>query len=78
MAVASIFKRFTVPKRLNLIIEGESIFNDATSLVAFNVIVGIMFSNETFSFVGTSLSFLWSMLGAVAQGVFSDMSVVKY
>ena len=68
VAVASIFKRFTVPKRLNLIIEGESIFNDATSLVAFNVIVGIMFSNETFSFVGTSLSFLWSMLGAVALG----------
>ena len=68
VAVAIIFKRFTIPKRLNLIIEGESLFNDATSLVAFNLIVGIMFSNETFSFVGTSLSFLWSMIGAVALG----------
>ena len=68
VAVASVFKRFTVPKRLGLIIEGESIFNDATSLVAFNVIMGIMFANSAFSLVGTSLSFFWSMLGAVVLG----------
>ena len=68
VAVASVFKRFTVPKRLNLIIEGESIFNDATSLVSFNVITGIMFSGLTFSLVSTSVSFLWSMLGAVILG----------
>ena len=68
VAVASVFKRFTVPQRLGLIIEGESIFNDATSLVSFNVIMGIMFSNSTFSLLGTSLSFFWSMLGAVALG----------
>jgi monovalent cation:H+ antiporter, CPA1 family len=61
-------KRFTVPKRLNLIIEGESIFNDATSLVSFNVITGIMFSGITFSLLSTSVSFLWSMLGAVILG----------
>ncbi len=68
VAVASVFKRFTVPKRLNLIIEGESIFNDATSLVSFNVITGIMFSGLAFSLVSTSVSFLWSMLGAVILG----------
>lgn len=68
VAVAIIFKRFTIPKRLNLIIEGESLFNDATSLVSFNLVIGIMFSNEAFSLVGTSLSFIWSMMGAVALG----------
>lgn len=68
VAVASIFKRFTVPQRLNLIIEGESIFNDATSLVSFGVIKEIMFSGIAFSLIGTSLSFLWSMLGAVVLG----------
>lgn len=68
VAVASVFKRFTVPKRLNLIIEGESIFNDATSLVSFNVITGIMFSGLAFSLLSTSVSFLWSMLGAVILG----------
>ena len=68
VAVAIIFKRFTIPQKLNLIIEGESLFNDATSLVSFNLIVGIMFSNETFSLAGTSISFLWSMIGAVVLG----------
>jgi CPA1 family monovalent cation:H+ antiporter len=68
VAVAIIFKRFTIPKRLNLIIEGESLFNDATSLVSFNLVIGIMFSNEAFSLASTSLSFIWSMMGAVALG----------
>jgi CPA1 family monovalent cation:H+ antiporter len=67
-AVAAIFKRFPIAKRLNLIIEGESLFNDATGVISFNVIKGIIFSNIPFSLVDTSLSFLWSMLGAAALG----------
>lgn len=67
-AVAAVFKRFSIPKRLNLIIEGESLFNDATGVISFNVINGIIFSNIAFSLVDTSLSFLWSMLGAAALG----------
>jgi len=67
-AVAAIFKRFPMPQRLNLIIEGESLFNDATAVISFNVIKGIIFSNIAFSLIDTSLSFLWSMLGAVALG----------
>jgi monovalent cation:H+ antiporter, CPA1 family len=38
VAVAAVFKRFSVPKKLNLIIEGESLLNDATSIVSFNVL----------------------------------------
>ena len=72
-AVAAIFKRFPIPKRLNLIIEGESLFNDATGVISFNVIKGIIFSNIAFSLLDTTLSFLWSMLGAVALG-----SVIGY
>ncbi len=30
VAVGAIFKRFTIPHRLNVILEGESLFNDAT------------------------------------------------
>jgi monovalent cation:H+ antiporter, CPA1 family len=67
-AVAAIFKRFPIPHRLNLIIEGESLFNDATGVISFNVIKGIIFSNVAFSLINTSISFIWSMLGAVALG----------
>ena len=68
VAVAAIFKRFPIPHKLNLILEGESLFNDATGVISFNVIKGIIFSNIAFSVIGNSLSFLWSMLGALALG----------
>jgi len=67
-AVAAIFKRFPIPHRLNLIIESESLFNDATGVISFNVIKGIIFSDVAFSLIDTSVSFIWSMLGAVALG----------
>src|SRR5256712_3270308 len=68
VAVAAVFKRFPIPHRLNLIIEGESILNDATGLVSFGVIKGIIFSSVAFSLIDTSLSFLWAILGALALG----------
>jgi monovalent cation:H+ antiporter, CPA1 family len=67
-AVAAIFNRFPIPHRLNLIIEGESLFNDATGVISFNVIKGIIFSNVAFSLIDTSVLFIWSMLGAIALG----------
>ena len=68
VAVAAVFKRFSIPQRLNLIIEGESLFNDATGVISFGVIKTIIFSNVAFSLIDTSLSFLWAMAGAVALG----------
>jgi len=43
VAVGIIFKKFPIPHRLNLIIEGESLFNDATGLISFNVVRGGLF-----------------------------------
>jgi Na+:H+ antiporter len=68
VAVGIIFKKFPIPHRLNLIIEGESLFNDATGLISFNVVKGIIFSGVLFSLLDTSFSFLWTMVGAIAFG----------
>ena len=68
VAVGIIFKKFPIPHRLNLIIEGESLFNDATGLISFNVVKGIIFSGVIFSLLDTSFSFLWTMVGAIAFG----------
>lgn len=68
VAVGIIFKKFPIPHRLNLIIEGESLFNDATGLISFNVVKGIIFSGVAFSLLDTSLSFIWTMVGAIAFG----------
>jgi Na+:H+ antiporter len=68
VAVGVIFRKFPIPQRLNLIIEGESLFNDATGVISFNVVKGIIFSGVAFSFLDTSISFIWSMVGAIAFG----------
>ena len=38
VAVGVIFKKFPIPHKLNIIIEGESLFDDATGVISFNVI----------------------------------------
>jgi Na+:H+ antiporter len=68
VAVGVIFRKFPIPQRLNLIIEGESLFNDATGVISFNVVIGIIFAGVAFSFLDTSISFIWSMVGAIALG----------
>jgi len=68
VAVGIIFKKFPIPHRLNLIIEGESLFNDATGVISFNVVKGIIFSGVAFSLLDVSISFIWTMVGAIAFG----------
>ena len=68
VAVGVIFKKFPIPYKLNTIIEGESLFNDATGVISFNVVKGIIFSGVAFSLLDASISFIWSMVGAIALG----------
>jgi len=41
IAVVALFRSLGVPKRLQLLIEGESLFNDGTAIVIFNLMVTI-------------------------------------
>ena len=68
VAVGVIFRKFPIPHKLNMIIEGESLFNDATGVISFNVVIGIVFSGVAFSLLDASISFIWSMVGAIAFG----------
>jgi monovalent cation:H+ antiporter, CPA1 family len=68
VAVGVILKKFPIPHRLNLIIEGESLFNDATGVISFNVVKGIIFTGAAYSLLEISLSFIWSMVGAIVLG----------
>lgn len=68
VAVGVIFKKFPIPHKLNTIIEGESLFNDATGVISFNVVNGIIFAGVAFSLLDTSISFIWSTVGAIALG----------
>ncbi|NBF40121.1 MAG: cyclic nucleotide-binding domain-containing protein [Spirochaetes bacterium] len=70
VAVISIFKRLGAPRRLHVLVEGESLFNDATALVvsrilATVVIGGAVSGNVALAGLGR---FLWVFLGGVASG----------
>ncbi|MDQ1343528.1 MAG: monovalent cation:H+ antiporter, family [Patescibacteria group bacterium] len=46
-AVLAVFKELGVPRRLNLIFEGESLFNDGTAIALFLVVLGIVESQAS-------------------------------
>lgn len=41
VAVVALFKELGAPNRLNVLVEGESLFNDATAIVAFSILLAI-------------------------------------
>ena len=44
VAVIALFKELGAPKQLSILVEGESLFNDATAIVAFNIILALVLS----------------------------------
>lgn len=46
VAVISLFKEFGVPKRLTMLVEGESMLNDATAIVLFDLVFAAIASRE--------------------------------
>lgn len=70
VAVISLFKQLGAPKRLTVLVEGESLFNDATSIVVSRILVGVVaagyFTAETV-FSGT-VNFFVVFLGGILVG----------
>ena len=46
VAVVALFKELGVPRRLMLLVEGESLFNDATAIVLFNILLAFALSAD--------------------------------
>jgi CPA1 family monovalent cation:H+ antiporter len=67
-AVASIFHNFTIPERLSLVVEGESLFNDGTTVVLFGLIASLTFGGEVFSLTSSLAVFVWAIVAALPLG----------
>lgn len=77
IAVASILKTSTIPRRLNTIIAGESLFNDAVGLLLFVTLSGLAAqSGSHFSLNGLLLLFMQEVLGGIAIGLL--MGLIGY
>jgi monovalent cation/hydrogen antiporter len=68
VASTAIMRRLGAPRRLVNVIEGESLVNDATALVAYRVAVGAAVG-ESFSIAEAGLEFLGAAAGGIAIGL---------
>ncbi len=67
IAVLSLFRHLGVPRRLVVLMEGESLFNDGTAITLFQIILATMLTGE-FSIGLGVLHFLITVVGALAVG----------
>lgn len=68
VAVSAITRRVPLPPRLQALLEGESLFNDASGLVAFRLAVALAMGGS-FSVASAGRNFLWLVLAGLAIGV---------
>ena len=68
VAVVALFKDLGAPKRLMVLVEGESLLNDATAIVAFSILVGIAVTGASIGW-GDSGSIIGEFLRVFIGGV---------
>jgi monovalent cation:H+ antiporter, CPA1 family len=68
VAVVALFRTLGVPKRLSVLIEGESLFNDGTAVVLFNLMLTVILTS-TFSLVESVGKFLVVSAGGIILGL---------
>ena len=69
VAATAIAQRLGVPRRIVVILEGESLVNDATGLVAFRVAAAVVAGTAAFSLADAGLQFVVGTAGGVLLGV---------
>ena len=67
VSVVAIFRSIGVPKRLQVLLEGESLFNDGTAIVVFNLMVSIALTGQ-FNLVDSVIEFLIVSGGGLLVG----------
>lgn len=67
VAVGAIMQRLKVPAKLTAVLNGESLMNDATGLVAFNFALAAV-AVGSFSLATATVNFVWVAAGGLAVG----------
>lgn len=70
VAVISLFKQLGAPKRLTILVEGESLFNDATAIVASHILLAIAIAGyvSTQTILSGIGDFVFVFLGGAVVG----------
>ncbi len=71
VAVIVIFKDLKAPPRLTMLVDGESLFNDATAIVLFGILAGLVAQGgrpDAATYMHAGLQFLWVFAGGFVIG----------
>ncbi len=68
VAVVALFRTLGVPKRLTVLMEGESLFNDGTAIVLFNLMLAIALTSQ-FNLVDSIGKFIAISIGGIVVGL---------
>ncbi len=78
VAVVALFKELGAPQRLNILIEGESLFNDATAIVVFGILLAMIVDGSSVTLLSTGsaiIEFIRVFLGGVVVGLLTGFLV---
>ena len=80
VAVIALFKELGVPKRLTMVVEGESMLNDATAIVLFDVVMAIIASGTigVATVEDASVNVFVVLFGGILVGVIIAVAIFGY
>jgi CPA1 family monovalent cation:H+ antiporter len=76
VAVVALFRTLGVPKRLSVLIEGESLFNDGTAIVLFNIMMAIALTSQ-FNPIKSLSNFFIVSIGGILVGLVLGLLVAQ-
>lgn len=77
-SVISLLKKANAPERLRILLEGESLFNDATAIVLFSILISIATqSQESTSWITLLIRFMQVFLGGIVTGILIGLFTYK-
>jgi Na+:H+ antiporter len=79
-SVISLLKRTNTPERLRILLEGESLFNDATAIVLFSILIAIATNNQESTSLGMILTrffevFVGGLLAGIVIGLIANLFI---
>lgn len=75
IAVVAIFRDLGVPHRLSLLVEGESLFNDAAAIALFALFLGMLTGERQADALDGALAFLRGFVGGLVFGYVGGRAV---
>ncbi len=76
VAVVAMFKTLGVPKRLAVLIEGESLLNDGTAIVVFSLVLSIALTGK-FNVVDSLIDFVRVAVGGTLVGLMLGWAIAR-